>query len=222
MVPGPTGGRREPSYFGVYRALVTNVEDPTNRGRVQLRLPALETGEGEDRLMWATLCTPYADKDQGLLILPEVGSHVVVAFEAGDLRHPYVVGSTWSGHLPLPNGPESGNNIRMLRTRSDSRLEFDDAAAGPKVSMTTLSGHQVVLDAGASEVTITHSNGSTIKLTAAGSIEITANSAVNLTAPSVRVEAPIATFSGVVSCQTLIASAGVVSPSYTPGAGNIW
>lgn len=222
MAPGPTRGRREPSCFGVYRALVTNIEDPDSRGRVQLRLPALAAEEGRDLLLWATLCTPYADNDQGLLILPEVGSHVVVAFEAGDLHRPYVVGATWPAELPLPHAPDASNNIRMLRTRSDSRLEFDDAAAGPKISMTTHSGHQVVLDAGASEVTITHSNGSTITLTAAGSIEITANSAVNVTAPSVKVDAPISTFSGAVSCQTLIASAGVVSPSYTPGAGNIW
>ena len=222
MAPGPSRGRREPSYFGVYRALVTSIEDPDNRGRVQLRMPALAAEEGPDLLLWATLCTPYADNDQGLVILPEVGSQVVVAFEAGDEHHPYVVGSTWSGHLPLPNGPESSNNIRVLRTRSDSRLEFDDAAAGPKISLTTHSGHQVVLDAGASEVTITHSNGSTIKLTAAGSIEITANSAVNVTAQTVQVDAPIATFSGIVNCQTLVANAGVVSPSYTPGEGNIW
>lgn len=219
MAPTPTRGRREPSYFGVYRALVTNIQDPDNRGRVQLRLPALAA---DDLLPWATLCTPYADNDQGLVILPEVGSQVVVAFEAGDMHRPYVVGSIWSGHLPLPHGPQSSNNIRMLRTRGDSRLEFDDAAAGPKISMTTHSGHQVVLDAKASEVTITHSTGSTIRLTAGGSIEITANSAVNVTAPSVNVDAPISTFSGVVSCETLVASVGVVSPSYTPGAGNIW
>lgn len=222
MVPGPSRGRGQRSYFGVYRALVTSIQDPMNRGRVQLRLPALAADDGEDLMPWATLCTPYADNDQGFVILPEVGSQVVVAFESGDLNHAYVVGSIWSGQLPLPHGPEPSNNIRMLRTRSDSRLEFDDDAAGPKISLTTHSGHQVVLDAGASEVTITHSNGSTITLTAAGTIEITANTAVNVTAPSVKVDAPISTFSGIVNCQTLIANAGVVSPSYTPGVGNIW
>jgi hypothetical protein len=36
------------------------------------------------------------------------------------------------------------------------------------------------------------------------------------------VNAPTSTFSGVVNCQTLIASVGVVSPSYTPGVGNVW
>jgi hypothetical protein len=29
-------------------------------------------------------------------------------------------------------------------------------------------------------------------------------------------------FSGIVKCQTLIAESVVMSPSYTPGAGNFW
>jgi hypothetical protein len=32
----------------------------------------------------------------------------------------------------------------------------------------------------------------------------------------------MSTFDGVVKCTTLIADAGVVSPMYTPGAGNVW
>ncbi len=37
----------------------------------------------------------------------------------------------------------------------------------------------------------------------------------------VTVDAAISQFSGVVHCDTLITNS-VVSPSYTPGAGNIW
>lgn len=217
-----THSSREPAYYGVYRALVVDIQDPSNRGRVQVRLPGLADSEGGDLTLWAPMCTPYADRDHGLVILPEVDSQVVVAFERGELRHPFVIGSTWSDHLPLPHFPTPGNDIRLLRTRGDSRLEFDDAETGPKISLSTKSGHRVVLDAGAAEVTVTHSNGSTIRLTAAGDIEITANSAVNVTAPTFTVDAPAATFSGVVNCQTLIAGVGVVSPSYTPGVGNIW
>jgi uncharacterized protein involved in type VI secretion and phage assembly len=220
-LPQPVDGQG-PRYFGMYPALVTDIEDPDSLGRVQVRLPTLGTDGDRDVRAWATLCTPYADKDQGLAILPEVASQVVVAFEAGDLRRPYVVGAAWNGQAALPHRPERSNNIRMLRTRSDSRLEFDDTAGAPKVSMTTKSGHKVVLDAGTSEVTITHSNGCSIKLTASGSIDITANSQVNVTAPSLNVNAPTSTFSGIVNCQTLIASVGVVSPSYTPGVGNVW
>lgn len=220
MLPQPADGQGA-CFFGVYPALVTDIEDRDSLGRVELRFPTLGTSGDRDVRAWATLCTPYADKDQGLAILPEVGSQVVVAFEAGDFRRPYVVGSAWNGQSALPHPPKASNNIRMLRSRADSRLEFDDTAGAAKVSLTTSNGHQVVLDVGTAEVTVKHSNGCTIKLTAT-SIDITANATVNVTAPSLNVKAPTSTFSGIVNCQTLIASVGVVSPSYTPGVGNVW
>jgi hypothetical protein len=36
------------------------------------------------------------------------------------------------------------------------------------------------------------------------------------------VHAPMVKCDGIVKCETLIASTGVISPSYTPGAGNVW
>lgn len=208
-------------FHGVHPALVTSILDPLSLGRVQVRFPSLGTTGDRDVRAWATLCTPYADKDQGLAIYPEVGSQVVVAFEAGDFRRPYVLGSTWNGQAAQPHSPTRANDIRMLRTRSDSRLEFDDSAM-PKVTIRTKSGHQVVLDAGGQEIVVKHSNGCSITLTASGSIDIKANSSVNVTAPSLNVTAPTSTFSGIVTCQTLVANVGVVSPSYTPGVGNLW
>ena len=55
---------------------------------------------------WATLLTPYADDEQGFEVLPEVDTQVVVAFEAGDLRRPYIVGSCWNGKETLPEAPD--------------------------------------------------------------------------------------------------------------------
>ena len=43
-----------------------------------------------------------------------------------------------------------------------------------------------------------------------------------MTAARVDVTAPMLDVDGVVRGATLIATEGVVSPSYTPGAGNIW
>ena len=68
-------------------------------------------------------------------------------------------------------------------------------------------------------VTITHRSGCMIRLTDAG-VEIVSGGQVSIDAPTVRVDAAMAEFSGVVRCQTLITEA-VVSASYTPGAGNI-
>ena len=91
--PRPDG---PPRHYGVYPALVTDIVDPDNIGRIQVKLPWL--GEaGKEVRAWATLITPYADDDQGFEFIPGKDSQVVVAFEAGHLRRPYVVGACWNG-----------------------------------------------------------------------------------------------------------------------------
>jgi uncharacterized protein involved in type VI secretion and phage assembly len=219
-LPAPADGSA-PAYFGVYPAIVTDVVDERALGRVQVRFPTLGQDGDRDVRAWATLCSPYADDGQGLLALPEVGSQVVVAFEAGNLRRPYVIGAAWNGQESLPHPPAASNDIRLLRSRADSRLEFDDSMGTPKVRLTMASGHEVVLDDAAQEVTVKHAMGCTIRLTATA-VEIDANVSVDVTAPMVRVDAPLSTFSGLVKVGTLIAEQMVMSPAYTPGAGNIW
>lgn len=216
--PIPDGSA--PTWFGLYPALVTDLEDPDGLGRVEIELPGL--GEaGADVRAWATLLSPYADDDQGLQMLPEVGSQVVVGFEAGDPRRPYIVGAAWNGREALPETPTASNDKRLIQSRAKSRLEFDDTAGAAKVTISMQSGHTVVLDDAASEVLVQHQNGSSIRIDAAGTITITANATVDVNASAVNVHAPIATFDGVVQCQTIIATT-VVGSTYTPGAGNVW
>jgi type VI secretion system secreted protein VgrG len=57
-------------------------------------------------------------------------------------------------------------------------------------------------------------------LMAGGSISITA-SGLTITAPTIVLNAAMVQVSGVVQCTNMIASAGVVSPVYSPGAGNM-
>ena len=220
-LPTPPDGSA-PGYFGVYPAIVTKLVDPDRLGRIQVRFPWLGEDGDRDVRAWATLCSPYADSNQGLQILPEVNSQVVVAFEAGNPRRPYIVGSAWNGTARQPERPTTANNLRLLRSRSGSRLEFDDKGSGAKVTLTTSAGHQVVLDAGgAGTVTVKHASGTTIRLDQT-SIDVTCTSSVNVTAAKVDVTAAKATFSGIVECTTLIADTVVKSPAYTPGAGNFW
>jgi hypothetical protein len=84
------------------------------------------------------------------------------------------------------------------------------------------SGHKLVLNDASSEVELSHANGCVIKFTAGGQIEIQANATVEVTASALNVHTPVANFDGIINCTTMIASAAVVSPSYTPGAGNVW
>ncbi|HET6765387.1 MAG TPA: phage baseplate assembly protein V [Longimicrobiaceae bacterium] len=218
--PRPDGAG--PRWFGVYPALVTDIVDPDGLGRIQVKLPWLGQAGADDVRAWATLLSPYADDGQGFQALPAVDTQVVVAFEAGDARRPYIVGSAWNGAEKMPDDPAKPNNKRLIKTRSGSLLEFDDSDGAAKVTLSMKSGHKMVLDDSAQQVTVSHSNGCTITFDAGGAIKVNANSSVDVTAPVMNVHAATANFDGVVNCTTLIASASVVSPSYTPGAGNIW
>lgn len=209
------------SFFGLYPALVTDILDPDRQARVQVSFPWLGD-DGSEVRAWATLLTPYADDDQGFVALPEVGTQVVVGFEFGDLRRPYVVGSCWNGKEMMPVTPTRPNDRRVLKTRSGAILEFDDNASASKVTLSSGHGHTIVLDDGGRSVEVRHRDGSTVTFTASGQIKVQANATVEVTASALNVHAATAVFDGMVSCTNLIASVGVVSPSYTPGAGNVW
>jgi uncharacterized protein involved in type VI secretion and phage assembly len=206
-------------FHGLYPALVEDIVDPDGIGRIKVRFPSFGNASGVSA--WATLLTPYADADQGLEILPEVDSQVVIAFEAGDPTRPYILGACWNGKASPPEDAQAANNLRTLKTRSGSLLQFDDTQDAAKVTVSMQSGHKVVLDDAAQEVRVAHSNGCTIVINVAGQVSITANSTVEVTASAVNLHAPTVVCDGLLQCQTLIATS-VVSASYTPGAGNIW
>lgn len=214
--PPDDGG---PRYHGVYPAIVTNIVDPQNLGRVEVKFPWLTSGGERDVRAWARLCSPYADSEQGFQAMPAVGSEVVVAFGAGVFEWPYIVGAVWNGKEKMPSTPKQPNDIRLIRTRANSRLEFDDGTP-PKVSLTMASGHKVVLNDATQEVLVEHASGCSIKLTPM-TIEIRANISLNVTAPMVNVDAAVSTFNGIVKASTVIADAFVLSPGYSPGVGNL-
>jgi uncharacterized protein involved in type VI secretion and phage assembly len=214
-------------YFGLYPAIVSDIVDPERLGRVQVSLPWLgggsgAAGGGTDVRVWATLLSPYADDGQGLQVLPEVGTEVVVGCEGGDARRIYIVGAAWNGRETMPVTPTRPNNKRVFRSRAHSKLEFDDAPGAASVTLSTDRGHKVVLDEGAQQIEITHSGGARIVLAASGQIQITTTATVEVSAASLNVHAATAVFDGSITCTQLTTSVGVVSPSYTPGAGNVW
>jgi uncharacterized protein involved in type VI secretion and phage assembly len=88
-----------------------------------------------------------AGQDRGSFFLPEVGDEVLVAFEHGDINHPYVVGALWNGvDTPPETNSDGENNIRKMRSRSGHQITFDDTSNQEKVEILTNGGHQIVLD----------------------------------------------------------------------------
>ncbi|GAA0770432.1 hypothetical protein E1180_20035 [Roseibium denhamense] len=62
---------------------------------------------------------------------------------------------------------------------------------------------------------------STVEVSASGSVAIE-GSTIDIDGSDIDLNAPMCDVAGALSCTVLTASASVVSPAYTPGAGNIW
>lgn len=233
LLDEPINGRSPLGYggtfYGVYAALVTDITDPDGQGRVRVKLPWSPDSEGSAYEAWARLATMMAGNDRGSWFIPDVEDEVLVAFEAGDPRRPYVVGALWNGQDAPPESMDGGgeNNIKKLRTRSGVQITLDDSSGQETMILETPGGQKITLKDGPGTVEAVDSNGNSVTLEAAGitvnaSAKVTINaSTVEISAGMVTVNAGMSKFSGVVQADTVISNS-VVSASYTPGAGNIW
>ena len=225
-VPSGLGGR----WYGVFPALVSDIKDPDGQGRVKVTLPwSPDTGSGRYEA-WARLATMMGGNNRGSWFVPDVNDEVLVVFEAGDPRRPYVIGGLWNGSDAPPDSMDGGgqNNRKVLRSRNGVKVTLDDSTGQEKMILETPGGQKLTLKDGPGTVEIVDSNGNSIKLEPAGitinasaKVTINAGAQVEVTAGMVNVSAGISKFSGVVQCDTLISNS-VISASYTPGAGNIW
>lgn len=214
-------------FFGVLPALVIDNQDPDGQGRVKISLPGIpDTGSGAYEV-WARLATLFAGKDRGSWFIPDKDDEVLVAFEHGDARRPYVLGGLWNGSDSPPQSMDSQNNIKLFCSRNGVKITLDDQQGQEKLILETPGGQSVTLKDGPGSIEAKDSNGNSIKMEASGvTIEAAAKVTVNasqvaVSAGMVTVDAGMSKFSGVVQADTVIANS-VVSASYTPGAGNIW
>lgn len=224
-IPSGLGGR----WYGVYTALVIDVRDPDGQGRVKVTLPWATDSGGARYEAWARLATLMGGNKRGSWFVPDTNDEVLVAFEAGDPRRPYVVGALWNGRDAPPDSMDgSGNNHRkVLKSRNGVTVTLDDSSGQERFVAETPGGQKVTLKDGPGAVEIEDSNGNSIKLGTSG-ITVNASAKVTVTASVLEVSASMVTvnagmskFSGVVQADTVISNS-VISASYTPGAGNIW
>ncbi len=209
-----------PRYFGVYPAIVTDiVKDEDRLGRIEVRFPFL--GEaGQDVRALATLCSPYADDAQGWQFVPAKDSQVLVAFEAGDLRRPYVLGGCWNGKEKMPQRIERPNDKRVIQTRSKHVLEFDDTPGATKITLKTQGGLMLELNEGTDTVTLQKAGTQGfIKIDASG-MTLHAGGTLTIHASATTVVCPSTTFTGNVTCAALTATS-ITTPLQAPGAGTM-
>lgn len=178
-------------HTGVVVGVVTNNQDSDNLGRVKVKFPWL----ADDESHWARLASPMAGKGRGMLFVPEVGDEVLVAFEQGDIHHPYVIGSVWNGsdQPPLAANEAVGSTgkvkQRIIKTRTGHKIIIDDDDAGAGGGITIVDKdekNKIKLDAaGSGKLTIDVKGdleinavgnikikGTTVEMTATGPLKV--------------------------------------------------
>jgi uncharacterized protein involved in type VI secretion and phage assembly len=185
--------------------VVTSIDDPLGLGRVKVSLPWLSP---DYESSWAAVTQLTAGRSTGAMFLPEPGDQVLVAFEFGDLRRPYVIGSlvnkrTGSGGSVEPGGDapgkaavKGGHPASVIRrgfvSPGGNRLVFhDDGPPGggrPTASQVILATAQdklgVTLDQVTGELKITCKPGSPpgrLTIECDGNVEIKAGASGTLT-----------------------------------------
>src|SRR5262249_40584494 len=217
------GGR----WYGVYPALVSDIKDPDSTGRVKGTLPWAPDTAGERYEVWARPATPMGGSKRGSRFRPDVNDEVLVVFEGGDSRRPYVIGGLWNGTDAPPESMDgSGNNYKkVLKSRNGVKVTLDDTDGQETFIAETPGGQKVTLKDGPGSVEIADSNGNSVKLETSGAT-ITAAATLTINASAVTINASslthsgTATISGALTVAASVTTPSVVSGSYTPGAGN--
>lgn len=148
------GGRRAPLGNNIVIGLVTDNTDPEGLARVKVKYPHLTEDHASH---WVRLSSPMAGPGRGIEYLPEVDDEVLVAFEHGDIRRPYILGALWNGkdHPPMPNSEavRGGKVVRRItKTRTGHKMLFDDGEG--QIRIHTAGNHQFVMSDKPQEVAV--------------------------------------------------------------------
>jgi uncharacterized protein involved in type VI secretion and phage assembly len=170
----------ERRFYGAALAQVINNIDSTGLGRVQLQLPWMA-----GYMPWARVAVPMSGRLAGTYFIPQIGDEVVVVFNHGDVREPFVIGSLWNG-LDRPPGllPSDPISKRMIRTLVGHELVFDDLTQS--ITITSNTRQQVKLDPAGVELSALE-GAATVTLSSAGAITIRGAASIELNAPQVTI-----------------------------------
>ncbi|MGW1209351.1 phage baseplate assembly protein V [Streptomyces sp. NPDC002499] len=166
----------ERRFYGKYRGVVRDNEDPSRLGRLKVSVPSVL---GPDVVTgWATPCAPFGGApDQGFLFVPERDAGVWVEFEEGDPEFPIWVGTYWTApdaasQLPKPQAADGTEESevpklitrKIIKTLKGHTLQFEDRDGAETVLLREgVKGHLIALTQHG--IRVTDATGNTIEMT---------------------------------------------------------
>lgn len=150
------------TFYGKYRGVVTNNDDPLKQGRLKVRVPDIMS---EDESGWALPCFPFLGHGMGIFGLPVVGSGVWVEFEQGNPDYPIWAGCWAASQQELPSqvtaAPELKKEIAIV-TEGKHFILFDDRSGEGGITLQTSSGQKLIMNQ--QGITLDNGEGATITL----------------------------------------------------------
>ena len=120
-------------FYGKYRGLVSDINDPQNVGRLRAKVPSVFH---EIEMQWATPCSPYTGDGEGFFMVPPVGAGVWIEFEEGDINRPIWSGGWWNDKKAPKNedGSDSATTRKIIRSNTGLVVALDDDARKVSIS----------------------------------------------------------------------------------------
>ncbi len=107
--------------YGFYRQHVISTKDELKAGRIQVDIYGLTEGISNDDLPWAEPLFLFAGEDYGDIKIPQVGSEVVILFEAGNIYRPFyfqqIAKNTNKSYLPDYDNYPTENQANVFITK---------------------------------------------------------------------------------------------------------
>lgn len=151
-VLGPKEEQTSRRLLGVVVGVVTNNQDPDGMGRIKVKFPWLND---QDESHWARICSLMAGKGRGAYFLPEINDEVLLAFEHGDRRFPYILGALWNGKDAPPTTNSDGrNDVRLIKSRSGHVIRLNDEDGKETIEIIDKNDNSITFDAVRNSLTI--------------------------------------------------------------------
>ena len=178
---------KDDKIYGVAVATVVDNIDLLGEARVQVSLPWAPGFEP-----WARVATMMAGLQRGSFFMPQVGDEVLVAFNHGDIREPFVLGALWNT-LDRPPSALSTDSInkRIIRTPIGQEIVFDDLEQS--ITISNLLQYELALGPESSDLA---SAGASVSLDLVGNVTIKGAISITLEAPDITISGTNVSISG--------------------------
>lgn len=139
-------------FYGKYRGIVTDNQDPLQMGRVRARVPDIT---GSDESGWALPCVPFAGNKMGFYALPDVNARVWIEFEQGNPDYPIWSGCWWGSQDELPDEAGASPYDRLvIKTAQKQLIILDDGTDTGQITIQTAGGQSIVMNSESIKITL--------------------------------------------------------------------